>query len=188
MKRLSLVLFSVPFVVCCAGKIDPGGHIKPGIRMRSPAIVYVDKPWILQVFLFGDFPQIPIGVEVRAGSRQIRIPFVISTANTLETRVYYYRIKFNHDFYFQMESEAIGDSMHLFRTPDAECGTDFCPWDGFVQIEVRVRRLELKPDGTQELGRLIKSASRRIKLDCWNCTPVRPRPPWNLLDSTGCLG
>lgn len=173
----NLLLLCMLALVACGKGLAPG-RVKPGVRTSGPRMIMVEQPWVLTVFLYGDFPQGKMGIEVSAGDRNIQVPFSRGIVDTGDSRVYNYKLKFTHSFYYRLWY-AHGDGLlgwgRLFSESDASCMGESCPWDEWVVVVVRIRKLDIMPGGELQMGKDYAHEQHRVKLGCWDCAPERAR-------------
>lgn len=175
-KNFLLLLALV--IVACGGKPVPEGYVKPSIRTSGPRMIMVEKPFLLNVLLYGDYPLEELGIEVTAGSRDVQVPFARGIIDVGRRRLYTYQIEFTHSFYWRLWYEHEGGMLgsgRLFRSMDAGCEGTSCPWDEVVIIQVRVRRLEILPGGGLQMGKDYARGQHNIRLDCYDCQTERVR-------------
>ena len=169
MRKVLLTLILA--LVSCSARSMHDSYVKPTVHLSGTRMVRVDQPWVLSAFLYGDFPPGEMGIEVSAGSRDTAVPFARGIADVGVSRMYRYRLTFTHSFYFRMRYEhrdGLLGSGRLFRQLDASCDFD-CPWDEWITVRVRVRELEITPDGSLVMGRNYAEREHRIRLDCYDC-------------------
>lgn len=166
------LMFLVASLLLACAKPLPEGYIKPSVRLSGPRMVRVDEVWGMTVLLYGDYPREELGIEVSAGNDHALVPFIRGLVDWEISRVYQYRLKFTHNFYwrlwFEHKDGMLGRGT-LFRPLDAGCMESNCPWDEWVFVEVRICRVEILPGGGIKMGKTYASMTHRIKLECYDC-------------------
>lgn len=168
----NLALLAALLFASCAGRPLPGTHVKPVVRVSGPRMAMVGESVALTVLLYGDYPVGEMGLEISAGSRNVQVPFARGIVDVGVRRVYRYRIKFTHGFYWRLWYESKDELLgwgRAFREHDASCAGQDCPWNEIVLVTVRVRKLEILVGGGLQMGKDYASNRYDIKLSCYDC-------------------